>query len=188
MRRWPGPLRPCTSSSQPRCNIGCGRDPIACWGLRWSRFRSLQVGGITRDAKSRHRQPTKPTQRCRSARCILRRETITMSGKEHVSELLRDLCEHGDNRHAIAKAGTIPLLVLQLENGSERAIVSAAKALSLIALRSRASPGSDARSGCAAWLKRRNGSTACIRHSRYSVEERPAARGLLPQGFVHRRP
>ena len=66
----------------------------------------------------------------------LRRETITMSGKEHVSELLRDLCEHGDNRHAIAKAGTIPLLVLQLENGSERAIVSAAKALSLIALRS----------------------------------------------------
>ena len=41
-----------------------------------------------------------------------------MLAQEKVTELLRDLAQDADNRGAIAKAGAIPELVRQLENGT----------------------------------------------------------------------
>ena len=56
--------------------------------------------------------------------------------QEHITMLLRNLAEDPENRGAIAKAGAVPELVRQLEEGSVNAISMAAEGLGLIALKS----------------------------------------------------
>ena len=58
------------------------------------------------------------------------------SGQEHAALLLRNLAEDPENRYSIAKAGAVPCLVKQLENGTPKAMEMAAKCLALIALKS----------------------------------------------------
>ena len=68
-------------------------------------------------------------------------ESGTMSGKEHVTLLMKTLAEDAENgpenRQTLAKAGAVPKLVFQLESGSAKAMKMAAGALILIALESR---------------------------------------------------
>lgn len=56
--------------------------------------------------------------------------------QERVTQLLLTLAQDPDNRASIAKAGAVPELVGQLQNGSERAMGLAASALGQIALQS----------------------------------------------------
>lgn len=58
------------------------------------------------------------------------------SGQEHASQLLRNLAEAPENRYSIAKAGAVPELVRQLERGTPKSMIMAAKCLALIALKS----------------------------------------------------
>ena len=63
-------------------------------------------------------------------------KTGSSMAQEHVTMLLRNLAEDPGNRGAIAKAGAVPELVRQLEEGSVNAISMAAEGLGLIALKS----------------------------------------------------
>ena len=60
----------------------------------------------------------------------------SVTAQEHATELIRNLALDAGNRGAIAKAGAIPELTMQLEAGSLKAMGLAANGLALIALKS----------------------------------------------------
>ena len=63
-------------------------------------------------------------------------DTGSVGAQAQVTQLVRDLSLDPENRGAIAKAGAIPQLVRQLQDGSDDTQSKAATALSQIALQS----------------------------------------------------